>query len=373
MAIQNVRKITCQVKKNGNTFQFIQALKQHKVYIMKLHANEKGTEFTIYEKDLSIVRRIRKKYKIVIDFKRPDAKHILYFHWSMLIGLMCFMIIPFICSLFIWQISIEDVSKERQVKLEQELTNLRVVERKLIKSLVPDGEIRQVLLANNHDLSWVHIKRAGTKMHITSVPAPIVIRDEINEQRASNLVALRKGVITHYDLRFGERLVPLHQTVNKGDILVTGILKQGKKDIIVGAEGKVFADYWVETSFEIPVKIVYDKFLSKEVKILPISQPWEKFQKDRNATQFVEVIKSIFRIERHTVVEKEILSVNEQWMKDAFLPMLRMRTTSNLSPYGKIKDEKILHMTWTNDTVKGKVLYYMNDNIAGKRPIHQGD
>ncbi len=371
--VSNGRKIDCHIKPHDRIYPFIHSLKENKVYIIKLSTDKSGTMFTIYEKDLSIVRKIRKQYKLPIHFTRPDTNQIIQFQWSMLLGLLGFIIIPYICSLFLWQISIEDISDERQVRLEQELHNLKVNERKLLTSLVSDAQIRQVLLANNHDLSWIHIKRTGSKMNITSVPAPIIFRQPTDHQVPSNLVALRRGVITHYDLRSGERVAPLHSTVKNGDLLVTGVLKQGKKYLLVGAEGQVFADFWYETSFELPTKIVYDKFISEQVKILQVSSPWKKFKKEQSREHFLELCKSVFKIEHHTIVEKSSVTVNEQWIEEAFLPMLRMRTASGLSPKGKIKDEKILHMTWTNDTVKGKVLYYVNDNIAGKRPIHQGD
>ena len=367
------RKIDCHIKPHDRIYPFIHSLKENQVYIIKLSTDKSGTMFTIYEKDLSIVRKIRKQYKLPIHFTRPDTNQIIQFQWSMLLGLLGFIIIPYICSLFLWQISIEDISEERQVRLEQELQKLKVNERKLLTGLVSDAQIRQVLLANNHDLSWIHIKRTGSKMNITSVPAPIIFRQPTDHQVPSNLVALRRGVITHYDLRSGERVAPLHSTVKNGDMLVTGVLKQGKKYLLVGAEGLVFADFWYETSFELPTKIVYDKFISEEVKILQVSTPWKKLKKQPSKEHFLELWKSVFKIEHQTIVEKSSVTVNEQWIEEAFLPMLRMRTASGLSPKGKIKDEKILHMTWTNDTVKGKVLYYVNDNIAGKRPIHQGD
>lgn len=372
-SIESSRKITCQIKPHDQTYSFLQALKVNKVYIIKLSTNKSGTTFTIYEKDIPKVRKIRKQFRIPIHFSRPDNTQVINFHWSVLAGLLGFILVPYICSLFLWEISIEDVSDERQVKLEQELHKLNVIERKSLKSLVPDSEIRQVILANNHDLSWIHIKRTGAKMHLTSVPAPVIIRDQVDKTGPSDLVALRKGVITHYDLRSGERLVPINATVKKGDRLVTGLLKQGNKNLVVGAEGQVFADYWLEMSFQLPTKIVYDKFVSEEVKILQVSPAWKSFKKEQNVERLIELFKSAFRVERNTIVEKSSVTVNEQWIKEAFIPMLRMRTASTLSPNGKIKDEKILHMTWSNDTVKGKVLYYMNDNIAGKSPIHQGD
>lgn len=371
--IQSGRKINCHIKPHEHTYAFIQALKENNVYIIKLSKDKSGTSFTLFEKDLSIVRRIRKQHKIPIHFTRPDSDSIIQFQWMTLIGLFGFIILPYIFSLFLWQISIDDVSDERQVKLFSELHNLKVDERKMMSKLVTDSEIRQVLLAKNHDLSWIHIKRTGSKMHITSVPAPVISREPSDQKTPSDLVAFRKGVITNYDLTSGERLIPINETVKKGDVLVTGVLKQGDTDIIVGAQGQVFADYWVETSFQLPTKIVYDKFSSEQVNIFQMRLAWENFQKKQSVDHLVELVKSAFRIERQTIIGKSEFIVSEQWINEAFLPMLRMRTASTLTPKGKIKDEKVLHITWTNDTVKGKVLYYMNDNIASKRPIYQGD
>ena len=367
------RKINCHIKPHEQTFAFIQSLKENKVYITKLSRDKTGTLFTFYERDLSKVRRMRKQHRIPIQLTRPDLHSVIHFQWSMLLGLLGFILIPYISSLFLWQISIEDVSDERKDKLQQELHELKVDENKMLGKLVTDSEIRQVLLAKNHDLSWIHIKRTGSKMNIISVPAPVTTREQLDQQAPSNLVAFRRGVITHYDLRSGERLVPVNETVEKGEVLVSGVLKQGDTDIIVGAQGQVFADFWLEMSFQLPTNITYDKFTAEEVKILQVAPSWKEFKKTQNLDNLSGLVKSIFRIERQTIVGKSSVKVDEEWIQESFLPMLRMRTASTLTPKGKIKDEKVLHVTWSNDTVKGKVLYYMNDNIASKRPINQGD
>ena len=71
----------------------------------------------------------------------------------------------------------------------------------------------------------------------------------------SDLVARTGGVITRFALKKGERVGHVHQTVKKGDVLATGILEQGDKTTVVGADGAVYADYWVEYSFSLPKTI----------------------------------------------------------------------------------------------------------------------
>lgn len=59
-----------------------------------------------------------------------------------------------------------------------------------------------------------------------------------------HLIASNSGVITHYFLTSGVRLVDANTTVYKGDALVSGILEAGEEQLVIGAEGEVYADYW---------------------------------------------------------------------------------------------------------------------------------
>ena len=55
------------------------------------------------------------------------------------------------------------------------------------------------------------------------------------------------------------------------------------------------------------------------------------------------------------------------------IPLLKNKLLSESCSKAIIKDEKILHVTFDNDKVNGTILFLVNDNIAVKRPISQGD
>ena len=55
------------------------------------------------------------------------------------------------------------------------------------------------------------------------------------------------------------------------------------------------------------------------------------------------------------------------------IPLLKNKLLSESLSKAIIKDEKILHVTFDNDKVNGTILFLINDNIAVKRPISQGD
>lgn len=371
--LKNARIIECKLDKEPKAFTFLNTLRDKQVNIMRLSSTNKKITFFIQEKDLPIVRKVRQQYRVAIHISRPDSNRIIQFHSFVLIGLLLFILIPYISSHFVWQVVVDDPSDERKVGIEKELKSMNVKER-ITKNRVPnDGVIRQKLLASNHDLSWIHITRSGSVIKLEAVPAPTIESKSTTEKTRSDLVALRKGVVTYYDLQSGERVVKIHETVQKGDLLASGIIKQGNLEKIVGAEGRVYADYWMEVTFQMPTNIQYESLVGKRLEFLQIKPAWKKFVKNPSVDSGLQMITSVFKVKKELIYDKKQLPVTEQWIKDSFMPMLYIKTSASLSQNGSIKQEKILHITWTNDTVKGKVLYYINDNIAGKRPIHQGD
>ena len=371
--ISQKRLIVCRVKKGPRVFTFLQALREQQVDIIKLSSNEEELKFSFHEIHLKKIKNIRKKYGIKLNMSRPDAIHIIQFQTYIWLGIMLFILVPYLFSHVVWEVGIEDVSEERKAKIQSELLKLNVKEKTLKNNIPSDGEIRQSLLANNKDLSWIHINRKGSSIHFEVVPAPVNEIKYAPKKTPSDLIATRRGVITYYDLQSGERVVQIHETVQKGDLLATGIIKQGNIEKVVGAEGRVFADYWMEVSFELPKTIKYKELKGKEVTFFNVKHAWKVYNEKRSIPSFVQFLRNIFKVNTHLIYENKTQIVDEEWIQNSFLPMLQIKSNASLSSNGQIKQEKILHIAWSNDKVKGKVLYYINDNIAQKRPIHQGD
>lgn len=371
--ISQKRLIVCRVKKGPRVFTFLQALREQQVDIIKLSSNNDELRFSFHEIHLKKIRNMRKKYGIKLNISRPDAIHIIQFQTFIWLGLILFILAPYLFSHVVWEVGIQDVSDERKAKIQSELIKLNVKEKMLKNNIPSDGDIRQTLLANNKDLSWIHIKRKGSSIHLEVVPAPINEIKYSDKKTTSDLIASRKGVITYYDLQSGERVVQIHETVQKGDLLASGIIKQGNIEKVVGAEGRVFADYWMEVSFELPKTIKYKELKGKEVTFLNVKHAWKVYNENRSIPSFIQFFSDVFKMKTHLIYENRTQTVDEEWIQNSFLPLLQIKSNASLSANGQIIQEKVLHITWTNDKVKGKVLYYINDNIAQKRPIHQGD
>lgn len=276
------------------------------------------------------------------------------------------LIIPFICSFFLWSVEVDSEMPEIAERIEEKLEKASIVPFKLIASLPDEGEIRRELMQDEPTLSWIYFKRTGASLKVIPMLSPPSKRELDKNESPADLVARTGGVITRYALTKGERVGRVHMTVKKGDLIAKGTLEQGDHVTVVGADGAVYADYWVEYRFNIPKTIQYKVQGEEQVEFV-FHPPW----KEKNL--FNKSIWNIIETER-TIDELDAqLDLVEGMEESVIIPLLKMKLLAELGPEAIIKQEKILHVTFDDDKVNGTILFLVNDNIAMKRPISQGD
>ncbi len=161
-----------------------------------------------------------------------------------------------------------------------------------------DFEIRQTIMEDMRDLSWVHIFKKGSKVTIIPQLAPITDIKEQKPEQLNHLVAAKSGVITHFVLTSGERRVLPNTTVYEGDTLVSGVITVGDKFITIGAVGEVYADYWLETEFTIPKKVQFISSTERKWTInLKLNDEKEQVQSFQEV-RFTGVAFKIYRNQR---------------------------------------------------------------------------
>ena len=135
--------------------------------------------------------------------------------------------------------------KWKQKRLNSESQVEKVIDEKLKlddpmlkRKLVSDFEIRQTIMEEIRDLSWVHIIKKGSSITIVPQLAPINENKKNKSDGLYHLIAAKSGVITHFNITSGERRVTPNMTVYKGDVLVSGVITVGEDEYIaVGASG----------------------------------------------------------------------------------------------------------------------------------------
>ena len=361
------RKVLVELKQGPHVNHLFHLLHKERIIVRQVRFSDHYVTFEIRRNDVSALRRIRRKTKVPLKLRYENTDAILQFTAKTLIGILLLISIPIICTQFVWRIQVTGATPEVAYKAEKYIANEVGVSLPLIKSLLPtDYELRQQLMAAFPELSWVHFMKSGGDITISLQLAP---ETEVKTKSDDpvHLIAGNNGVITHYFLKSGVRLVDTNKTVYKGDRLVSGILEAGDKQVVVGAEGEVYADYWFETEFTIDRKMIYYTPKMTEWKVVQDEGDYiDEIKLPKWINRHIRIIKEqSFEKHEHTLTEKDVETL--------ILPLLHKKILQSLPQKTTIKSEKILHVTFDNDTVKGQVLFLVNENIAIPYPIYQGE
>ncbi|MFF2754273.1 sporulation protein YqfD [Psychrobacillus sp. NPDC058041] len=340
------------------------------IEIYQVYSTQHYLFFSIRKKDLAIFRKVRRSLRLTVRLDEKKKKGIIATHSFSIFGIALFLIIPVILAQFIWSIQIETDSPESDILIAEELKVMNIKEKMRTSTLPSEQEIRQKILLKHKEYSWVHFTKSGSKFIVSPMLAPIQSEREIKNSPPTHLIAKRSGVITDFELVKGVRAVEKNVSVNKGDILVNGFVTQGDKRIITSAEGKVFANYWLELEFEIPQKV---SFMKPNERKLVIQKKGNKKHDYWKEISLPSPLQKYLEVGYVRNLEEERFLLNEQSMEKLIRPLLYQKIFNELPTGTQILEDKILQVTIQNDKVKGKVLFLINENIAIPQVIPQGD
>lgn len=174
-------------------------------------------------------------------------------------GFIIFFALIFYLSSLIWHVEI--VGNET-VKTEDilEVLERENIKKGIIKYRIDEEYVEYMLLKEFDIFSYLSVNIEGTKMTI-EVKERDLPPEVIDENIPCNIVATKKGVIEKVIARNGRSVVKKGDVVEKGQVLITGIITDEYSEIemYVHAEGEVLAktlySYKVEEPIEKTVKV----------------------------------------------------------------------------------------------------------------------
>jgi similar to stage IV sporulation protein len=353
------KRYTIRISKNKNVTAFLTKLKSLGTTITLLTITDGVVDFRTDHKGVRNVRKYRRRYGLKVKITTTDRDAGLAAIFNSLRFLIA-IFIPLALSFFLWSINVESDVPEVAERIEVKLDKASIVRFRPLSLIPNEDEIRRYLMQDDPSLSWVRFKRSGVSLTVIPMLSPASDIDSPEEGPPSDLVARTGGMITRFALSRGERTGHTFMTVKKGDLLATGVLEQGDKRIVVGAEGAVFADFWVEYKFNLPKIVQYTVQGEEKVEF--------KFQnplKNKNTTEFWK----LFTTERTISEVSTEFELTEGMETTIILDLIKNQLSSEYGHEATIKDNKVLHVSFDNDKVKGTILFLINDNIAMKRPI----
>ncbi|MFS0775923.1 sporulation protein YqfD [Neobacillus sp. 3P2-tot-E-2] len=356
------------------------------VWNVKRHGTETIT-FTMRLQDALKIRRYARERDCSITFLKRAGMPFLFKRLlknsGFAGGALLFLLLIMFLSNVIWGIEIKGAKPATEYQIRKELDKMGVKIGK-VQFFVDNVEGIQRKLTNKvGNLTWVGVELKGTTYHLQVVEKK---EPEKPEQLAPrNLVAKKKAVIESMYVETGQKKVDIHDHVEAGQLLVSGVIGKEGQTQQVAAVGEVWGETWYRSHVELPLKTKFFVFNGQEkeklslilgkleIPIWGFGEPdFQEYESDRDVSKIHflkwELPISIGNETLRAREETTRIYTEKEAEKNA-LELAKDKIKSVLDEEAIIKDQKILHKEFVNGKVILDIHFKIIENIAVGQPI----
>lgn len=364
--------------KNPN--RFLQNLFRMHVALEKIERTKDCCYVKVDEANLEKIQSIKTIYEIeIVDrFSLAKIEYLLKKNYIFLLSILGGILLLILLSNIIFQVEIVHSSKEIRTLLEQELSSYGIKPFRFQVGFQRQEKIVEDILKNHKkELEWLEIERVGTK-YVVKVEQRKIKKIEV-EDTPQNIVAKKDGMIVSIEATKGEVVKSKNDYVKKGDILITGVIKN-KEEVKtkVRAEGKVFAETWYQVSIDFPLHYYDSKLTGKEKNVLSFFFLGKEItlfggfqeKEEKNIISFRNIALPI-GVSYKTIREKVVTDLNlstEEASKMA-LKKAREKLQKKLGEEDEIISEKVLKMEQNDSKIIMKIFYKVKEDITATGEI----
>ncbi|SDD19285.1 similar to stage IV sporulation protein [Terribacillus halophilus] len=386
---------------------FLNQLVQEKILVWDIFKKDSQTcEAKIRKQDISRLRMQRRGTGYKIQFR---SKHGFPFLFSallhkkpLILGMAFSILLIFFLSNTVWKIEIKGVSPELEHQIETKLDAYGVRLGAFKLTLGAPVDIQQRLLQDIPELLWIGVQENGTTYSLEGVPKTIV--EEGEQPGPRHLVAKKKGVIVDMFVSEGVPQVNVHDYVEPGDILVSGMIGNEPPPVSeeedktkpedtrkpVAATGSIIARTWYNVSAAVPLEETYTVLSGKQESKyaiqfgdsfrLPIWGFGDSEFKDSQKQTSVRHLRflrwelpiGITKTSEYERTTKQVKRTKDEAAAQAE-KVAKQDLQLQVGAEADIISQKILHETVENGKVKLILYFQVNEDIATSQPISQGD
>lgn len=166
-------------------------------------------------------------------------------------GLICFFMILYCLSLFVWDIGFEG---NRMYTYD---TLLKYCESQNIRYGMPKRKINcevleEALRTEFPEITWVSARVSGTRLLVKIKENEVFSQIPEKDDTPCDVIAEKDGIITSMIVRSGVPMVSIGDMVKEGEILISGTLPT------IGDSGEVMAVHFVRADGDITAKTEYE-------------------------------------------------------------------------------------------------------------------
>ncbi len=206
---------------------FLNLCMSRQIVVWDLCYQDNGYQFLISIKDYRRVRPLVKKAQVRLKILgRYGLPFFLYRNRRRKLyaaGILSFFLVLFCMSQFIWDISIEGNYRFTDDTLIHYL-DTRGIRYGKLRSGIDCDSLEENIRSDYPEIIWVSARISGTRLMIKVKENEVIGTIPQKDSRPRNLVAEKSGTITRMVVRRGKALVNVGDSVEKGDILVRGMV-----------------------------------------------------------------------------------------------------------------------------------------------------
>ena len=287
---------------------------------------------------------------------------------SLLIGVLFLIIINNI----VIQINILTNDKKIEKLVSESLDKYNIKAFTFKKKHFKVEEIVNKIIEDNKDyIEWLEIRYDGMKMIVEVTKKR---EEEIKTtDKYCSIVAKSDAKIISYNINSGEAVIKLNQYVNKGDTLVSGLIKNNEEvKNVVCAKAKVYGEVWYKVKIEVPFN--NEEYLETGKKSFNINLKVNdnnykilrsKYKKTKDDKEILYQLND-FKIE--LVKENELkLKKIKLTEKEAFkkgLKLVEDKINLKLSDDEELLEKKVLKKVINDSTMVLDIFVVTKENIA---------
>ncbi|ARW07554.1 sporulation protein YqfD [Bacillus atrophaeus] len=305
------------------------------------------------------------------------------------VGFILFFIILFLLSNMVWRIDITGAKPETEHQMMKHLKEIGVEKGRLQFLILSPEKIQKSLTNGIENITWVGVELKGTTFHMK-----VVEKNEPNKDKyvsPQHIVAKKKAIITRMFVQKGQPLVMIHDHVEKGQMLVSGLIGNEDNEQKVASKAEIYGETWYKSKVTVPLETSFTVYTGKVRTKHKLSfGSWAvpfwgfSFQKEEikhpiteqetHSLQFLGFKLPVSYVKEQTRESEEAL--RKYTRKEAVqegIEMGKQDVEDKLGGDGQVKSEKVLHQSVENGKVKLIILYQVIEDIVQTTPIVQGD
>lgn len=233
-----------------------------------------------------------------------------------------------ILGCFIWQVDIQGLQTIPEEEVRDALEELGV-RRGALRRDIDARQVERMLMIRLDKAAWVAVNLRGSSA-VVEILERVVPPERVDDRIPHNVVAAKPGFITYLEVYNGQPTVKVGDSVDAGEILVSGIMEDKKgRNRTVHARAKVMAQTREELRVEVP-------YLQEEQKVrgtavrryldilsvrIPLSlggtpeEPWKVERAVRNIPLVSRLAPITWSREGYLLLETETRTVTPQEAK----------------------------------------------------------